>query len=49
MTSYRHSVGDVPDALTSAGLRVAKQLAREADLGHETTPQGFVIARSTQI
>jgi ubiquinone/menaquinone biosynthesis C-methylase UbiE len=47
MTSYRHSLIHVADALTSSGLHVATQVTREPDLDHETTPQAFVIARST--
>jgi SAM-dependent methyltransferase len=46
MTSFRHSVDHVTNALTGAGLRVTASREREAELHHETTPQGFVMARS---
>jgi SAM-dependent methyltransferase len=46
MTSYRHSVDDVAAALSAAGLLVVARAVREPVLEHETTQQGFVVARA---
>lgn len=46
LTSFRHSLGDVISRLEHAGLEVRATALREPEFDHETTPQGFVIARS---
>lgn len=45
LASYRHSVGETSRRLGEAGLQVHMHAQREAELGHETSPQAFVIAR----
>ncbi len=44
LTSYRHSVGEVLGYLENAGFEIHTTAIRAAELEHETTSQGFVIA-----
>jgi ubiquinone/menaquinone biosynthesis C-methylase UbiE len=46
LTSYRHGVQEVAACLRDAGFKIYSTILREPELEHETTPQGFVIARS---
>jgi hypothetical protein len=46
LTSFRHEPADVAMRLHLAGLEVRATALREPELEHETTPQGFVIARA---
>ena len=45
LTSYRHRTTDVADALLSAGLELHTTMDRAPTQAHESTPQGFVLAR----
>jgi SAM-dependent methyltransferase len=45
LISYRHSVKQVADRLENAGFQLYSTILRAPELEHETTPQGFVIAR----
>jgi len=45
LTSYRHSVSDVVGHLEESGFRIATTAIRAPELEHETTSQGFVVAR----
>ncbi len=45
MTSYRHDPEHVARSLVEAGLAVHARAVREPELGHESTPQAFVVAR----
>ena len=45
LTSYRHNLADVADRLEQAGLEVRATALREPEFDHETTQQGFVVAR----
>ena len=47
LTSYRHRVQDVAQALTVAGLRLEQSLTRAPAEAHETTAQSFLSARRT--
>jgi ubiquinone/menaquinone biosynthesis C-methylase UbiE len=47
LTSYRHGVQEVASRLKDTGFKIYSTILREPDLDHETTPQGFVIARSS--
>ena len=44
MIYYRHALDDMATALVEAGFRLHSTLRREPELGHETTPQGFLMA-----
>ena len=44
LTSYRHSVNDVADRLEESGFGISTTVIRAAELEHETTSQGFVVA-----
>jgi SAM-dependent methyltransferase len=46
LTSYRHSPEVVARSLVAAGLRAHVQAVREPELGHESTPQAFILARN---
>ena len=46
LTSYRHGVQEVAACLEDTGFKIYATGLRAPELGHETTPQGFVIARS---
>jgi ubiquinone/menaquinone biosynthesis C-methylase UbiE len=46
LTSYRHSVGDVVGRLEESGFNVSTTVIRAPEMKHETTSQGFVVARS---
>jgi len=46
LTSYRHGSGDLRRRLGKVGFVVYATAERESELAHESTPQGFVIARS---
>ena len=48
LTSYRHSPDEVARQLTAAGLSVHARAVREVELGHESAPQAFILARSTR-
>jgi ubiquinone/menaquinone biosynthesis C-methylase UbiE len=45
LISYRHSVKQVADRLENAGFQLHSTILRAPELEHETTSQGFVIAR----
>ena len=45
LTSYRHSVEQVASCLMDTGFEVYATVLRAPELEHETTFQGFVIAR----
>ncbi len=47
LTSFRHSVGDMTSGLERSGLVVQATALRAPEFDHETTPQAFVMARST--
>lgn len=44
LTWHRHHVDDVVAALVDAGFDIRWQIQRAPELGHEDTPQGFVLA-----
>lgn len=44
MTYYRHALDEMAAALVEAGFKLHSTLRREPELGHETTPQGFLMA-----
>ena len=46
LTSYTHGVPEVAACLEDAGFKIYSTSLREPELEHETTPQGFVFARS---
>ena len=46
LTSYRHSVQEVAGCLEDTGFKIYTTAVRAPELEDETTPQGFVIARS---
>ena len=46
LTSYRHGVQEVADCLEETGYQIYTKVLRAPELEHETTSQGFVIARS---
>ncbi len=46
LTSYRHSMQGVAGCLGDAGFKIHTTVLRAPELEHETTSQGFVIARS---
>src|SRR5580692_4525194 len=46
LTSYRHGVQEVAVCLVDIGFKIYSTILRAAELEHETTPQGFVIACS---
>ena len=46
LTSYRHSVRDVVDPLEESGFTISTTVIRAPELEHESTPQGFVVARA---
>jgi ubiquinone/menaquinone biosynthesis C-methylase UbiE len=46
LTSYRHSVQKVAGCLECTGFQICTTVLRAPELPHETTSQGFVIARS---
>ena len=46
LTIYRHGFGDLTRRLERAGFVVHATAERAPELHHESTPQGFVIARS---
>ena len=48
LTSYRHRVDDVAQALTGAGLLLEDTVTRGACMPHETTPQAFLRVRRPQ-
>lgn len=43
---YHHDLDDVVAGIEAAGLTVSAKIWRAAELGHETTPQSFVLAQS---
>jgi len=45
LTSYRHCPDKVIRSLLAAELQVHARAVREPELGHESTPQAFVVAR----
>ncbi len=45
LTLFRHSPNHVAETLRSAGFAVHSTVTRDAELEHETTAQGFVMAR----
>lgn len=47
LTSYRHSPDEVARHMTGAGLHVHARAVREPELDHESTPQAFILARTT--
>jgi len=47
LTSYRHACADVVERLGLAGFVVHGTAERTEQLSHESTPQAFVIARSS--
>jgi SAM-dependent methyltransferase len=46
LTSYRHGLQKVAACLRDTGFEIYSTILREPDLEHETTQQGFVIARN---
>jgi ubiquinone/menaquinone biosynthesis C-methylase UbiE len=46
LTSYRHSVREVAGRLVDTGFKIHATVLRAPELEDETTPQGFVVARS---
>lgn len=46
LTNHRHDLGQVVTSLATAGLHVHVRAVREPELPHESTPQGFVLARA---
>jgi ubiquinone/menaquinone biosynthesis C-methylase UbiE len=46
LTSYRHSVREVAGCLVDTGFKIHATVLRAPELEDETTPQGFVVARS---
>ena len=44
LTWHRHHVDDVVAAFVDAGFDIRWQIQRAPELGHEDTPQGFVLA-----
>jgi SAM-dependent methyltransferase len=47
LTIYRHGFGDLTRRLERVGFVASATAEREPELDHESTPQGFVIARSS--
>lgn len=47
LTWYRHQVDDVVESAAKFGLILHTRVSRIAELPHETTPQSFVIFRSS--
>lgn len=47
LTIYRHGLGDLTRRLEKAGFTVHATAERKPELDHESTSQGFVIARSS--
>lgn len=48
LTLYRHAVDDVGQSLNTAGFEVRAEVRRQAELGHESTPQAFLMARRSR-
>jgi SAM-dependent methyltransferase len=46
LTSYRHSVQEVAASLEDVGFKIYATVLRAAELDHETSFQGFVVASS---
>ncbi len=46
ITNYRHSPGDVAEALSAAGFQVTAQVLREPDPPRDSTQQAFLFARA---
>jgi ubiquinone/menaquinone biosynthesis C-methylase UbiE len=46
LTSYRHSVEQVASCLEESGCKIHTTVLRAPELEHETTSQGFIVARS---
>ncbi len=47
LTSYRHAPEEVTRCLTAVGLQSRAQATREPEFAHESTPQAFILARSS--
>lgn len=49
LTSYRHHVKAIERHLSAVGLRTHARTIREPEFAHESTPQAFILARSTDV
>jgi SAM-dependent methyltransferase len=48
LTHFRHCPGNVARSLVEAGLTPHAQAVRDPELGHESTPQAFIVARNAR-
>jgi SAM-dependent methyltransferase len=45
LVAYRHAIDDVAASLEQSGFNVTARICREPELEHESTAQGFILAR----